>query len=148
MLESREDRNRFRKTIIKAEEDEIITKEEVGFIVTLTTRFRADIEKKVKLLHQLQGEIAQLKNNEQIIISVVENLVKAAERDQARRELSAKLRESREVEKERHEARKRELPKEQADKDETAEELKVKERESQLPLDKSRGLNSDVQRKS
>jgi hypothetical protein len=126
-LTGRDERNQLRKSIIKAEEDELVTKEEVGFIVTLTQRFRADIEKKVKQLHQLQGEIAQLKENEQVIIGLVENLVKAAERDKARQELAAQLRESREIEEERHRARKAELPKESADTDETAEELKEKE---------------------
>jgi len=126
-LDGRDERNQLRKSIIKAEEEELVTKEEVGFIVTLTQRFRADIEKKVKQLHQLQGEIAQLKANEAIIIGLVENLVKAAERDKARQETAAKLREAREVEEERHRARKAALPKESADGDETAEELKEKE---------------------
>jgi len=127
-LDGRAERNKLRKTVMKAEQEDLVTKEEVGFIVTLTQRFRADIEKKVKQLHQLQGEIAQLKNNEAIIVGLIDNLVKAAERDRARIELEAKLKESREVEAERHRARKAALPKESADTNETTEQLKKKEK--------------------
>lgn len=130
MLESRAERNKLRHVVIKAEQEKVISKGEVGFVVTLVERFRGDIEKKLKQLTQLQGEIAQLKANEVIIISIVENLIKAKERDIARQETAKKLREARGVEEARHAARKKELPKEQADKDETLKELKKKEEKS------------------
>jgi len=128
MLEDRAERNRLRHTVIKAENKKVIGKEEVGFIVTLVDRFRTDIEKKVKQLHVIQGEIAQLKSNEQVIINLVQNLINAAERDKARQETAQKLRESREIEMERHKAREKQLPKEQANTtEETLKELKGKE---------------------
>lgn len=115
MFEDRAERNKLRHIVLKAREDEIISKEEAGFIVTLTERFRADIEKKTKVLNTLRGEIAQLGANEQIIVNVVENLIKAAERDKARRETASRLRDSREVENERHRAKKTKLAEEQGD---------------------------------
>lgn len=104
MLDSREERNRLRQVVLNAEDREIITKEEVGFVVALAERFRNDIEKKVKQLHVLQGEIAQLKVNEQIIVEIIENMVAAAERDLARQETMNKLKAAREVQDERRQA--------------------------------------------
>jgi len=101
MLESRTDRNKLRSVIMNAEDREVITREEAGFVVTLVERFRVDIEKKVKQLHALQGEIAQLKANEQIIVELVQNMVAAAERDLARQETMNKLKAAREVQEER-----------------------------------------------
>lgn len=115
MLEDRADRNKFRSVVLNAEDREIITKEEVGFVVSLVERFRSDIEKKVKQLHVLQGEIAQLKNNEQIIMDLIENMVAAAERDLARQETMIKLKAAREVQDERREALKDKSPDESAD---------------------------------
>lgn len=91
MLEARTDRNKLRNIVDSAAKRQIITKEEVGFIVTLIERFRADIEKKVRQVHVLQGEIAQLKNNEQIIINLVESMIAAAERQIARQATMEKL---------------------------------------------------------
>ena len=110
MLEQRQDRNRLRSVVMNAEDRKVISKEEVGFIVALVERFRADIEKKVKQLNVLSGEIAQLKINEQIIIDLVENMISAAERDLARQETMRKLKEAREVQEERREALKEETP--------------------------------------
>ena len=92
MLEGREDRNKLRHVIDNAARRKILTKEEVGFIVTLIERFRADIEKKVRQLHLLQGEIGQLKSNEQIIINLVESMIAAAERQIARQATMEKVR--------------------------------------------------------
>ena len=100
---------------MNAEKREIITKEEAGFVISLIERFRLDIEKKVKQLHMLQGEIGQLKNNEQIIVNLIENMVAAAERDIARQETMARLKEAREVEDQRNAERKAQAPSEQAD---------------------------------
>ena len=84
-----------------------------------------DPEKKVKQLHVLTGEIAQLKANEQVIINLIENMVAAAERDIARRETMDKLKAAREVQEERRQAVKDAAPSEQADTVETdAEDVK------------------------
>jgi len=115
MLEDRADRNKLRNVVLNAEDREIITKEEVGFVVSLVERFRSDIEKKVKQLHVLQGEIAQLKTNEQIIMDLIENMVAAAERDLARQETMNKLKAAREVQDERRKALKDKSPDESAD---------------------------------
>lgn len=119
MLESRNERNKLRHTIMNAEQRKIITKEEVGFIVTLVERFRSDIEKKIKTLNILQGEISQLKINEQIILDLVSNMIAAAERDVARQETMVKLKESREKDAELKEKRNKEealkTPTEQVD---------------------------------
>jgi len=103
MLEQRQDRNKLRNVVLNAKDRKVISKEEVGFIVALVERFRSDIEKKVKQLNILSGEIAQLKINEQIIIDLVENMIAAAERDIARQETMRKLKEAREVQEERRE---------------------------------------------
>lgn len=94
MLESREGRNKLRHTIMDAEQKKVITKEEVGFIIVLIERFRADIEKKIETLNILRGEISQLKINEKIILDLVNNMIAAAERDIARQETMTKLKET------------------------------------------------------
>lgn len=115
MLESREERNKLRHVVMNAEDREIITKEEAGFVVSLVERFRSDIEKKIKQLHVLQGELAQLKSNEQIILELVQNMVAAAERDLARQETMNKLKAAREVQEERRDALRDKTPAESAD---------------------------------
>lgn len=84
MLEDRNARNTLRQVMTKAEASSIFSKEEVGFIVSLVERFRSDIEKKTKQLYVAQGEVAQLKLNERIIIQLVENMLAATERSIAR----------------------------------------------------------------
>ena len=98
MLEERKERNKLRHTILDAEKRNVISKEEVGFIVTLVERFRNDIENKSRKLHSLQGEISQLRINEKVIMDLVSNMVSAAERDVARQETMAKLKGAREEE--------------------------------------------------
>lgn len=163
MLEDRAVRNKLRHTVIKAEKDEIITQEEVAFIVSIIEDGRKEIEKKVSNLNSLKGQIAQLKESagslkdfregdkklrlehalaekfmldlesketkadmlkgeiaqlraqEYAIMSLIESLIKAKERDIARQDTAEKLRAARDVEKEKHEARKKALLKEQAD---------------------------------
>lgn len=92
MLEDREQRNKLRQIVMKAERSSVVTKEEAGFIITLTKRFRIDIEKKIKQLHMLEGQISQLKINEQIIMHLIENMIAAAERAQARQETFERIR--------------------------------------------------------
>ena len=101
-LPMREERNTLRQVIIKAQNDDVMTQEEAGFVITLIERFRKDIEKKEKLLLTLQGEISQLRTNEQVIIQLIESMISAAERDLARQETMQKLKEARSVEEERH----------------------------------------------
>ena len=104
MLESREERNKLRQVVFNAQDKEIMSKEEVGFVVTLVDRFRLDIEKKIKQLHILQGEIAQLKINEQIIVELIENMVLAAERDITRQCTMDNIKAKREVQEEKRKA--------------------------------------------
>jgi hypothetical protein len=92
MLEDREQRNKLRQVMAKAEQNNVVTKEEAGFVITLVNRFRADIDKKIKQLHMLEGQISQLKTNEQIIINLIENMIAAAERAQARQDTIDKIR--------------------------------------------------------
>jgi len=93
MLEdNREKRNKLRRVVDKAAKNSMMGPEEAGFIITLTERFRVDIEKKIRQLHMLQGEIAQLKSNEQIIINLVEQMLAAADRDKARQDTYNKIR--------------------------------------------------------
>ena len=80
MLKDRAERNRLRQVIMAAEKKKIVTQEEIGFIVALIERFRADGDKKMRQLNVLQGELAQLQYNEQIVMSLVENMISAAER--------------------------------------------------------------------
>lgn len=80
MLKDRAERNRLRQVIMAAEKKKIVTKEEIGFIVSLVERFRNDLDKKMKQLNMLQGEIMQLQYNEQVIMNLIENMVAAAER--------------------------------------------------------------------
>jgi hypothetical protein len=119
MLEERKERNKLRHTIINAEQRNIISKQEVGFIVTLVERFRDDIEKKTSKLQSLQGEIGQLRANEKIITDLISNMVSAAERDVARQETMAKLKGAREEEarfkKEQAELEEAKTPDEQED---------------------------------
>lgn len=104
MLEDRGQRNKLRSVVMNAEDRKVMTREEAGFVVSLVERFRADVEKKVKQLNILQGEIAQLKINEQIIVELIENMIAAAERDIARQETMRKLKEARDIQEERREA--------------------------------------------
>ncbi len=92
MLEDRGNRNKLRHVVDKAAKKNMMSKEEAGFIVTLTERFRLDIEKKIRQLHMLQGEIAQLRSNEQIMINLVEQMLAAADRDKARQDTYNKIR--------------------------------------------------------
>lgn len=108
-LPVREERNRLRGVVISAEQNEIITKDEAGFVLALVERFRADIAKKERQALVLQGEISQLRANEQIIVQLIEGLVSAAERDIARRETAQKLREGHELREERRAAIKERL---------------------------------------
>ena len=123
MLEDRSERNKLRQVIFTANEKDAVTKEEAGFVIALVERFRSDIEKKIKQLHVLQGEIAQLRANEQIIIDLIENIVSAAERDFARQETMNKLKAAREVQDERRQALKDKAPSEQADTVESENEV-------------------------
>lgn len=92
MFEDREQRHKLRQIVTKAEQENVVTKEEAGFIITLVNRFRVDIEKKIKQLHMLEGQISQLKINEQIIMHLIENMIAAADRAKARQETIDKIR--------------------------------------------------------
>jgi len=89
---NREEDTKLRNILFKAEDKKLISKEEVGFISALVKRYNAEIERKIKQLYTLQGEIAQLKTNELIIVNMLENVIAAAERDEARRETMKRIR--------------------------------------------------------
>ena len=89
---NRAEDSKLRSILFKAEEKKLVSKEEVGFITALVNRYRADVERKIKQLYTLQGEIAQLKNNELMIINMLENVIAAAERDEARQETMKRIR--------------------------------------------------------
>lgn len=94
VVEDRAERNILRNIVMKAEDEKILSKEEVGFIITLVEKFRLEVERKTKQLYVLQGEIAQLKLNERLIIQLVENIIAADERAKARRDTMKKLKSS------------------------------------------------------
>lgn len=122
-LPQREDRNKLRYVVQKARQDMVITQEEAGFVITLVERFKKDVAKKEKQLLTIQGEINQLRANEQIIVQLVESMVAAAERDIARQETMKKLKEAREVEEDRH-----------AERAERNQETALKEQEELPPV--------------
>lgn len=68
MLEDRAERNRVRHTILKAEKDEVITRDEVSFIIELIENGRKEIEKKVRSLTMLKGELNQLKQDRDAMV--------------------------------------------------------------------------------
>ena len=76
----------LRKVADKAIDDEIITDEEYGFVFTLVKKYRSEIERKIKQMDVLRGQILQLQSNEKIIIDLINNLIRAAERAKAREE--------------------------------------------------------------
>lgn len=123
-LEKREERNKLRGVVISAEKNELLTRDEAGFVLTLVDRFRADIIKKEKQMLVLQGEIGQLRANEQIIVQLIESLVGAAERDLARRETAQKLREAHEIQDSRRAAIKERLQEAVAEEKSVSEEPK------------------------
>ena len=116
LLEDRDRRNKLRSVVQTAIKQELVSKEEMGFVVTLTEKFRSEIERKVKQAHMIQGEIAQLQQNEQMIIQLIENLIGAAARDKARQETLAKLKEGREATKKRRAETKERLKEEEKSK--------------------------------
>ncbi len=92
MLKERAERNRLRQVIMAAEKKKVVSQEEIGFIVTLVERFRVDLDTKMRQMSILQGEIAQLKYNEQVIMTLIENMISAAERALERQEKFDKIR--------------------------------------------------------
>ncbi|RLI52718.1 MAG: hypothetical protein DRO87_12765, partial [Candidatus Thorarchaeota archaeon] len=75
---NRAEDSKLRSILFKAEEKKLVSKEEIGFITALVNRYRSDMERKVKQLYTIQGEIAQLKNNELMIVNMLENVIAAA----------------------------------------------------------------------
>lgn len=81
IFKDKESMNIFRGIVDKALVEDIITEQEALFSLKLADRFRASIEKTIKKLYSLQGEIARLKENEDDIFGVAEDLVSAAPLD-------------------------------------------------------------------
>lgn len=87
-------RDRLDKLICKAADNGVMSQEEVGFAELLVNRFRGDLDKKIIQKQILEGEIAQLKNNEIIITEIIKNLVAAADREKTRLANEKELRKS------------------------------------------------------
>jgi len=81
IFKDKESMNIFRGIVDKALVEDVITEQEALFSLKLAERFRSSIEKTIKKLYSLQGEIARLKENEDDIFGVAEDLVSAAPLD-------------------------------------------------------------------
>lgn len=81
IFKDKESMNKFRSIVDKALVEDIITAKEALFAVKLADRFRYSIEKTIKKLYSLQGEIARLKENEGDIIGVAEEMVENSSDD-------------------------------------------------------------------
>lgn len=99
VLEDRANRNLLRNVVMKAEGEKVLSKEEGGFVITLAKKFRLEVEKKTKQLYVLQGEIAQLKLNEKLIIQLVDNVISADKRAKDREKTMENLKSSKESKK-------------------------------------------------
>jgi len=85
-------RDRLDNLINKAGNKEVMSQEEVGFVVMLVERFRSDLDTKTDQLLTLKGEINQLRANERVIMDIVKNLVSAADREANRLKAEKALR--------------------------------------------------------
>ena len=92
-LSNREENSKLKQLIVKAEDKQVISKEEAGFVITLVERFRSDIEKKTRQIDVLRGELSQLQTNELVIVELINNMIKAADRDLIRREAMNSIKE-------------------------------------------------------
>jgi hypothetical protein len=92
-LSNREENSKLKQLIVKAEDKQVISKEEAGFAITLVERFRSDIEKKTRQIDVLRGELSQLQTNELVIVELINNMIKAADRDLIRREAMNSIKE-------------------------------------------------------
>lgn len=97
-INSKVDDRKLREISEKAITEEVITKEEYGFIFSLVKKYRAEAERKLKQIDVLKGQVMQLQLNERIIIDLLNNLVRAAERAKAREETLSKLKSNLDVE--------------------------------------------------
>lgn len=95
-LKGQDERNKLRHVVMRAQDEDVMSQSEAGFVVTLVERFRQEIEKKQRMLNTLQGELSQLRANEKVIVDLIENIIKAAERDKARQETMANIKGHRE----------------------------------------------------
>jgi hypothetical protein len=68
MLEDRAERNKLRHVVLKAEKEEIITKDEVAFIIEIIENGRKEIDKKAARLMMLKGEILQAREDRSRVI--------------------------------------------------------------------------------
>ena len=89
---SRQEDTILRTVANKALKAEIMTEEEDGFITALIKKYRMEIESKLKQADILRGQIIQLQQNEKMIVDLLDNLVKAAERSKARDEAVERVR--------------------------------------------------------
>lgn len=86
------DRNKLNNLIDKAESNDVMSQDEIGFVEILVNRFRSDLDAKLNKIQRLEGEINQLRNNEKIITELIKNLVAAADREKTRLKAEKELR--------------------------------------------------------
>ena len=64
-----------------------------GLLITINNRFKSELERKARALLTLQGEIAQLKANEKVLLDIIGNVIAAHERAVEREAAVARVRE-------------------------------------------------------
>jgi len=98
------DRIRLNNLITKAETNDVMSQEEVGFVEILVSKFRSDLDAKLNKIQRLEGEISQLRSNEKVITDIIKNLVSAAAREKARLKAEKELRQAKNHQKDDEEA--------------------------------------------
>lgn len=65
-----------------------------GLLITINNRFKSELERKARALLALQGEIAQLRANENVLLDIINNVIAAHDRAKERELAAARIRES------------------------------------------------------
>jgi len=91
-LENKNLRDVLRKVLDNASKDGFLTPEEAGFTNTIFKKLDDEIVRKTKTLHQLEGEIQQLKLTKRLIIDMIKDSIAAKQRAKAREETMDRLR--------------------------------------------------------
>jgi hypothetical protein len=95
ILEDRNLRDALRQVLHNASEEGYLTPEESKFTNKIFKKIDGEIERKTKTLHQLEGEIHQLRLTKRLIIDMIRDSVAAQERARARDETAERLRSGR-----------------------------------------------------
>jgi hypothetical protein len=91
-LEDKNLRDALRQVLDNASKEGFLTPEEAGFTNTIFKKLDSEIVRKTKTLHQLQGEIQQLKLTKRLIIDMIKDSIAAKQRAKAREETMDRLR--------------------------------------------------------